>query len=289
MSKHLNEKIVVVHRLQPFNHEAQKGLDEWFSNANQAVGSYFKKGGSKRVETGLEDWEAKILLPGMVNAEPSDKEFKTLVEKYYVDINTKIPSDGLILNIGLETDNSAVISSDNEPLNLEDYLIYRHARLHPHVAGSKEEGLGNPLVKFYVEDKSKESSALVNNEKLKDEALLKYLEVAKDANKVDMYLSVLGINYKNISPEERPLALKNKANDNPKLFIDILNDKSVGTRFFINKLVSADIIVKEGNRYLLEGEQLAVSTKDFVLYLEDKVNSETVGVLKARQKELAKA
>ena len=293
---HPNSKQVTIHRLQPFHHEAQKGLEDWFANANQSIGSYFKKGGSKRVETGLEDWEADELLSMMVNAESTDKDFKTKVEKYYIDINTKVPSDGLPLEIGLKEDNSKpVIYKDengkkimNLPVSMEDYLIYRHVIKHPFVAVGKEEGESNPLVKFFVEDKTKETNQMVKTENLKDEALLKYLEVAKDGKKVAMFLSLLGINYRNISADERPAALKNIANKTPQKFIDTLNDKDGATKFFIQRLVSADIIHKEGHRYLLDGTELASTLIDFVLYIQDKGNSETVGILKAKLAEFGK-
>jgi hypothetical protein len=295
MSTHPNSKKVTIKRLLPFNHEAQQGLDDWFANANTAIGSYFKAGGSKRVETGLEDWEADELLPGMVNADSDDRDFREKIEKYYVDINTKIPAEGKTLEIGLkETNSKPIMYKDGEakvknfPISLEDYLIYRHAIKHPYLAKDKLEGESNPLKKFYLEDKTKESSELVKQESLKDEALAAYLGIAKDEKKVDLYLSVLGLKYKNIKKEERALTLKRKANENPQSFIDALNDTHAPTKFFINKLVSASIIRKEGARYLFEGEQLGASLDDFVHYMEDKANSETVGVLKAKYNEFAK-
>jgi hypothetical protein len=298
MSTHPNSKKVTIYRLQPFNHQAQKGLDEWFANANTSIGSYFKKGGSKRVETGLEDWEAKRLLTMMVNAEAGDKDFKEKVEKYFIDINTKVGSDGLELEIGLEENNSKGIffkknaddeeGVENYPISLEDYITYRHALLHPFVAIGKEEGESNPLAKFYIEDKNKEASHLIKSETIKDEALALYLEMSKDNAKVSMFLALLGTNYKNINKEERPLALKNLAIKNAQLFIDTVNDKDAATKFFIKRLVSADIILKEGNRYLYEGEQLGITLTDFVLYVQDKANSETVGIMKAKLAEFGK-
>ena len=294
MNTHPNSKKVTIHRLLPFNHEAQKGLEDWFGNANKSVGSYFKKGGSKRVETGLADWEAEELLPMMVNADSTDKDFKTKVEAYFIDINTKIPENGRELEVGLKLNNSEGLlhkegDKVNHPISLEDYIMYRHALGFPFLEPNKEAGESNPLCWFYMEDKTKESSHLVKTEALKDQALTMYLEVAKDTKKVNMFLSVLGVQYKNIEVAERAIELKKKANENPENFIKALNDKSAATKFFVNRLVSSNVIQKEGARYLFEGEQLGASIIDFVKYLEDKANSETVGIMKARLQEFSKA
>ena len=66
-----------------------------------------------------------------------------------------------------------------------------------------------------------------------------------------------------------------------------MEDKDAPIKFFVSRLVSAEIVVKEGGRYLYGGEQLAISLTDFVLYLQDKVNSETLGIMKAKLAELS--
>jgi len=238
-------------------------------------------------------------MPMMVNAENSDKDFREKVEKYFVNMNTKVPSkknSGLELEVGLKINNEKPILFKDEdgktiknlPISIEDWLKWRHAKGHPYVAASKEEGDSIQYYEYYIEDREVIVKREVKIEALKDKALVHYLNISKDENLVDMYLALLGSKYKAIPKDERIIALKKLSEDKSQLFLDTVNDENSKVKFFIHKLVSSSIVQKEGNRYLLEGEQLATTELDFVEYLKDDANSETKGILKARLAEFSK-
>jgi len=295
--KHPNSHEVTIRRLAPFNHDSQEDANEWFKDANRSLGGAFKNGNSMKILTGLEPWEEKILLPGILSMDATDKEFRKEVDKFYNNINTKIPHDGLTLEIGMEqTNGKGLITSNRDaevttyqnPLNTDDYLKYRHAIAHPQVAPT--EAQKHDITKsYYVEDLAINKKKAQETTDLKDEASLKYLEVKKTPNDVAMHLSLLGVDYRSIEKDDRNTKLKETVDKKPQEFIDNCNDEYAKDKFYIQRLVTAELIVKEGSRYLLEGQELGATMMDFVLYIRDDNNTETVGLLKARLKELAKA
>ena len=99
------EKIVFVKRKQTFIEESNSypEVADYFAMSYRAVGSYYKTTG-KQFGTGLTREEENILLPEVIGYYPdSDKrEFRRGVGEYYRNINTKIPPEGLRLNISLE-------------------------------------------------------------------------------------------------------------------------------------------------------------------------------------------
>jgi hypothetical protein len=292
--KHPNSYEVKVKRLVPFNHEAQDQQQEWFKNTSRAIGSYFQGGGSKKVATGLSVLEVDELMPMLVNAENTDKDFRRLVENYFIEINTKVPHEGLTLEVGKKIDNNKPILFKDEdgkmvknfPIDVEDYIKYKHAIGAPNVKPTEAEGKSDPTAWFYVIDENKEVTQAAKTQSAIDAALGHYLNIKDDERKVAMYLTLLGEVVKDINPNLRASTLKQHAETNPGRFVETVTDDNATLKYQINRLVTSGIVNKEGTRYLFEGTQLASSLLDFVEYMKDAANSETVGILKARYKNL---
>jgi len=287
--EHPNSHKVTIRRLALLNHDSQTEADEYAKDANRSIGGAFKSSTSMKVLTGLEVWEEKILLPGILSLDASDR--------FYNNIATKVPHNGLTLEIGMEKSNGKGISlgkNNNdeliyqEPLNIDDYLKYRHAIAHPHVAPTEADK--HDITKsFYIEDLAINKKKAQEETDLKDDASLKYLEVKKTPNDVAMHLNLLGVDYRHIEKDDRNTRLKEVVDKRPQDFIDNYNDEYAKDKFYIQRLVTAEIIIREGNRYLYEGNELGATEMDFVLYIRDTNNTETVGIIKAKLKELAKA
>ena len=291
-----NSRVVEIQRKLPFNHSSQKGLEEWFKNFKQSIGGFFEKGSTK-TGTGFNYNELSILMPHLINAEAGDKDFKKLVQKYFDDINTVIPADGRKFEIGLLLDNNESItySEDaggskifNLPINIEDYVRYHHAIKHPFTAMTKEEGKENSIKKYYVVDETKAKANKLEFEKLQDEASAKYIAIKGDTIKVEGILAAMGINYLEIPSDERVSALKQQAQDKPTEFLKYADNSDLKYIRQIEKLVNSKIVIKEGNNYIFESDNIAKSKSGFVAWLKDEANSETVTILKARYNELAK-
>lgn len=299
-------KIVEIHRktnfIQDSNNDSE--VKAYFDMSFKAIGSQFREFG-KVYETGLTREEEGWLLPDMLGgiypseSGPEKYEFRKKVQEFYRDICTKVPAEGLRLDIGLEQD--APLSENNPPLRLNDYLRYRHALKHVQVATSKDEADKYQHKLFYIVDKEAETkgkSVLVD---IEDKAQTEYLRINKDISKVEMILTLLGVDTRKMAPTDMVLNLKTQASlldeasdsvnkDRLEKFIAIVNDKELAAKYDIMEMVRYGILERIKSKILLaeSGETIGDNLKEAVVWLLDKGNSKIVNSMYAKLDELAK-
>ena len=294
------EKIVFIKRKQTFIEESNTDPEvaEYFNMSYRAVGSYYKQTG-KQYGTGLTRKEENILLPEMIGYYPETdrRDFRKGVGEYYRNINTKIPPEGLRLNIALEQPD-AELSEENMPVNIRDYIIYKHAQSHPETGQTYEEAEMYQHKRFYLEDEDSlisDASGLSDKE---DKARLEYYKIVDDGPKVEQMLVLLGVHTRKMKPEEKRLKLKEYTTIEEKRtasynetklqkFIDISNDKRLKTKYLIEEMIRVDVLERVGSKILMKetGDLLGDDLKETALWFEDKGNVKEVNVLKARYKE----
>jgi hypothetical protein len=292
----MSSKIVEIHKYNNLAHENTKGAKDFMEQAKVSIGSYYHSVGgkaTKKTATGLSFEEIDLLMPLIIDYDESDREFRKEVTRYFDAIDNKVP---LTLEVGLK-DNSKELGIDlnegvkgakpklNLPLNVEDYIVFNHAKGHPHVALSEDEAIGNYFKSMYIVDDSKIEEELLQDIDISDKALALYIQNKDKKDIVLQALSYLGVSLvepitgKKLSPEA---AFKAQATKNPKNFIKCIQDEDLPYVAKINSYVKRKIVRREGNRYIFENKVLGASTKDFVEWLKDKSNSETIIILKAR-------
>lgn len=286
-------KIVFVHRLISFAQAAHtdKDVQQWFGSSFQAIGPFWK---GKTVFTGLTSLEQKILMPHLHSTEYSDKDFRKKTEDYFVNILTKIPANGLKLEIGLE-DDGAAISETNMPVNIENYVAYKHLKNYPLVAPSKDEAEKDPTKKFYIFDPAASTKTNVDLNKIEDGAIKAYFDFKDDVMKVDQVLTMLGFDIRRLTSEGKTIKLKElakrpngKSEEEQKAalekFINICNDKDLGVKFLIHELVGAQVLQKVGTNILDKetGNSIGDNLQDAVLYLTNPKNSKDYNVYRAK-------
>jgi len=293
---HKNSKIVTIFRAGSFLSRAQgKEIDDFFAMSKKAIGSYWESTSSKRVATGLSFKEEGILLPKLLDVDERDREFRKKVTEFYVDIETQVPhGTGRNLEIGLEESNKDDVSEKNLPINLMDYLRYRHLIGHPHVAKTKEEADGNALVQFYIFDKSEVVKKNSKRADEKDAAIQIYLEIKPDGEKVDMMLTLLGVDPRQFTgrdAEDLKLeALRKHSETKPDTFISIYNEGDLKNRYWIRTMVNTGVLKTIGTKYLdKETDRLIGNTLEETLYyFNDESNSDVIVSLKSRAQEAMK-
>lgn len=288
-----NSKIVKVFRVIPFSQEANIELEDLFSGASRGLGSYFSRG-SKKAGSGLSFEEVDLLMPIVINRPASHNDFAKEVDIFFIDITTKIPQEGLPLETGLSKSNDEPLSKDNMPINVEQYIMYRHAISHPHCAMSKEEAYGNQLITAYIlDDKKTAASAKVDND-IRDIAATRYLSIKDDTNKVDMVLTNIGIDTREMDELKKVLKLKEYISSSDishsKLFIKIEKDEKLDSKYRIQKLIQSGVLKRVGNVIIIteDGSKIGTGIEEAVVFWEDESNSDIVGVLKARFQEFRK-
>jgi hypothetical protein len=290
-TKHKNSHIVFIRRLPQFASAARKELEEYFSESQRGYGSYFTKG-SVRTATGLTPDEEKLLMPFILSIDPSEKDFTKQVNTWFEGLNVKVPGkDGLPLEIGLENSNTDPVSKDNLPLNVGNYITYRHALGHPWMAPTEDAGKGNQLKQYYIYDPNEVSKTTINVNEQKDKALTYYLTIRDNARSVNMYLTLMGVRTNTLRKGEEVVELRNRVDKNPKAFIDLYEDKDKEAKYIIEDMINNAVLERVGLRILIKegGEQIGRDMKEAILYLQDARNTKTYNVLKARNQEKAKA
>lgn len=286
-------KTVELHRHFTFIESAQQDpeVKAWFNSSFKPIGPYYQ---GKAVATGLSFEEQKLLLPDLLGIEANDKDFRQAVTKHYESILTNIPDKGLVLEIGLE-DNSMPLSASNLPLNLRDYLIYRHAKKHPHVAINLEEAQKLIVKRFYIVDPEVIATDQLELNQLEDKAMTYYFAHKADTIKVDQILTMLGVNIKKLSPQDKLLEFKKASKRNPELgeieqkekldqFIKLSVDEDLSLKYMIQELIGAQVLEKIGQNILIkehDNQLLGENTQDAVLFLKNPKNSRILNLLKA--------
>lgn len=287
-------KTIEVHR--HFNlvemQQEDPSVKAWLGEAFRPIGPYFETNG-RATATGLSFAEQAVLMPVVLGIEKQDKDFRRAVTKYYDEILTNVPKDGLKLNISLEND-SKPLSEDNLPIALKDYIIYRHLIGHRDVAKDKTEAQTLPYKRFYVVDPNKVAAESVKINDLEDKAMTLYFRFKDDTIKVDQILTMMGISVKNMKKEQKTLELKKFTTKKPgtpehvqtelfKRFIDVCEDTDLEYKFLVEELVGAQVLERIGTNILFKesGERLGDDMKEAVLFLKNAKNSKTLNMLKA--------
>lgn len=271
-----------------------KEVLDFLSSAITEVGSYFEKG-SKRVASGLNLVEEKLLLPELLAVAEGDKEYFKERNKFFTNLSTKIPENGLKLDISLTEDSNALTISDkNLPLNVMDYIRYRHALGHPWVAKSQSAGKGNQLKKYYIDDPVTSTQGNADIIDVKDRALQFYLETKANEEKVNQVLTLLGFDYRDIVGAT-PLNTKQLRADKFRSLVDtrandineISKDRNFDIKFLIQSMLNTGVLNKVGAKYLNgeTGDTIGNYEETIEFFKDEKANSEKIGVLKARQQE----
>lgn len=293
-SNHPNSKTVTIFRAGSFLSRAQgETVQDHFASSSVSVGSYFESANSSMVGSGLDFKEQELLMPILVDAPKEDREFRKLVRAYFEAINTKIPHNtGCVLEIGLLESNDKPLSKDNMPIDISDFVRYRHARAHPYMAQSMQEANSNPLKQYYIFDKVEAQKKINTRDKVKDAAMQIYLAAKKEIAKVNMMLTLLNVDIREYEVGEagdaqKVVKLRELAETDPTKFVKIHDEEDMDIRYWIEAMRTTGVMKLIGQKYV-DGETNKVignTLEETMFYFKDETNSDQVTLLKARLQE----
>lgn len=170
------------------------------------------------------------------------------------------------------------------PVNLEEYLMYRHCLLYRDVA--KDVALINstPNIRFYIKDEAKERE---KQKKLTQErmvAMRNFIELGSSPSKYNaVYVAVIVEKNENISnallksDSEKNAILMDYVNSNPDKFNKLVTDKNITTKAFIETLiVRGELIRAEFNQQIstAEGTFIGSNINEAVAFFNNPNNAE---------------
>lgn len=288
-------KIVEIHRhfsLQAMSQDDPE-VQAWIGEAFRAIGPYTRGRGIPA--SGLNFHEEKILLPEIIGAEPNDLHFRAKVQQLYYEFLTRVPKGGLKLQVGLQDPSRPLYTlekdkngnptetidrnSINMPIDVRDYITYRHALQSPEVA--KDEAEANKLYgkNFYFVDHEIVAKTASTINQLEDKAATLYFKFKDDPIKLDQILGMMGVNTYGMTKNAKVIKLKSftQKADKEKLqkFIDIAQDEDLALKYIITSLIGAQFFRQVGTNILYEesGQKVGDNLEDAVLYFKNVKNS----------------
>lgn len=301
---HINSHIVTLNRLGTFLSKAQKnstGGSSFFQGGKESVGSYWESENSHKVGSGLTMAEEAILMPFIIDIPADDRSFRAAVTQFFNELTTNIPDDNpLELEIGLLVDNSKPISLEkdaatglqNLPINIMDYIRYRHAKGHPWTAADKKSGEGNLTKKFYIFDKVELQTEKTQVGKQRDAAIAVYMKVKLNDDSIDQMLILMGEDIRKYNgmknAEDLKLeALHKYATTDSVNFKARYDEGDIDIRAWISNMLTTGVLKPIGKTIIdpETNDSIGGSMDEAIYYFKDEKNSSFVGTLKARLQE----
>jgi len=131
------------------------------------------------------------------------------------------------------------------PLNLEDYLLYRHCLLYRDIAKDMALINSDPNIRFYFKDDKKEAERELKLRAAKNNARSNYVQLLNNKELFDAVLIQYAINSNipinnalNMSRTEQEELIDNYSNNEPIKFNNICTDKDVILKGLIERLIA---------------------------------------------------
>ena len=144
------------------------------------------------------------------------------------------------------------------PVNLEQYIIYRHCLLYRDVAKDIALVNSDPSLRFYIKDEAKEAEKEKKRTEQRMQAMTKFIEINAIPTKLNaLYVTIVAARNENVSEAllksevEKKSYLMDFVNTNPEKFNKMVADKNIVTKAFIETLiVRGELVRSEYNQQI---------------------------------------
>lgn len=144
------------------------------------------------------------------------------------------------------------------PVNLEQYIIYRHCLLYRDVAKDTAIVNSDPSVRFYIKDEAKEAEKQKKLTEYRMQAMRNFIELnASPTKRNAVYIAIVASRNENVSEaliktdSEKASYLMDYVNTYPDKFNKLFADKNITTRAFIETLiVRGELVRSEFNQQI---------------------------------------
>lgn len=144
------------------------------------------------------------------------------------------------------------------PVNLEQYIIYRHCLLYRDVAKDTAIVNSDPSVRFYIKDEAKEAEKQKKLTEYRMQAMRNFIELnASPTKRNAVYIAIVASRNENVSEaliktdSEKISYLMDYVNTHPDKFNKLFADKNITTRAFIETLiVRGELVRSEFNQQI---------------------------------------
>ena len=229
---------------------------------------------------GITPKEEKELMQGILDVSPEHVDWPRYSKKFWAEMTIPVGFTGVELEVG--------VNEDGSPISIMDYLKYKFALKHPHVALTKEEMDKDFAKRFYIQDLTREDKVKNTQIQFRKDADKEFIKLSSNSKNMKRVLRLLSSsNPDRMTDEQVENALYEIKNSKTKKFLKIAQDKNLELKAEIEEMVTASVLRKIGNQIIFIDEVLGDTLDDAVVFLKDKKNSGTLTILRAKLKELA--
>lgn len=271
-------RIVYIRRRKVYN---PRGQEE--SAAIKKLGAVSGTGSGPL--SGLSIAEEEKYLPTILQVTPNSPSWSEVKRAYWNNISRPVEAgSGIRLETGFlykteegAKENAMGDESKNKddagtPINVSDFVLWRFALKHPRVARSIEFVDKSPKIWFYLYSKEEELQESTKMLELKDKAAQLYVSCLGKIDLMRQVLWLTGQNPSNLDSNEVKIAFNTLSQDNPMLFISVVNDKDLEMKVFIEQAIKAEHLKRLPNSdTLYYGETntvIANNINEAVVYLK---------------------
>ena len=224
--------------------------------------------------------EEKKYLNGILDVTPEHVDWPKHSKAFWAEMTIPVGFTGVELEIGLD--------EDANPLSIMDYIKYRFAIKHPHVALTKEEMDSEYEKKFYIQDLSRVDKLKNNEIQMKKDADKEFIKVSSHLGSMKNILRLMSnSNPDRMTDDQIENSLYEIKNSDPKKFIRIATDRFLSLKAEVEEMISSGVLRKIGNQIIFIDEVLGDTMDDTIVHLRDKKNSGKLTILRAKLKELS--
>ena len=224
--------------------------------------------------------EEKEFMRELLDVSPEHNDWPKHSKEFWANLTIPVTFTGVELEIGLD--------DDGVPLSIMDYIKYRFAIKHPHVALTEAEMISNFSKRFYIQDFTRDDKVKNNQIQLKKDADREFIKLSSsDKNMARVLRLMSDVNPDRLTVEQIENSLYELKDSKPKKFLKIAKDKNLELKAEIDEMITAGVLRKIGNQVIFIDEVLGDTMDDTVVHLKDKKNSGKLTILRAKLKELA--
>lgn len=170
------------------------------------------------------------------------------------------------------------------PVNLEEYLMYRHCLLYRDVAKDIALINSDSSLRFYIKDEAKEAEKQKKVIEQRKKAMRNFIELAASEQKFNaVYIATIASRNENVAEamlrdfSDKEAILMSFVNDNPEKFNALVNDKNIITKAFIETLiVRGELVRAEYNQQIssADGTFIGANMSEAVAYFNNPSNKD---------------
>lgn len=169
-----------------------------------------------------------------------------------------------------------------EPLNVNNYVIYRHCLLYSDIAKDMRLFQFKPNVRFYFKDERQEEEIAQKRQLVIEKAMANYLAVCSDKEKFDAVYTIychrsgfdLSI-YLNKKELDKKQLIKTYSETSPYKFNKLVEDRHLAIKAMVEKLIALGDLLRDENNNRIgtrDGKFIAANLEGAVTYFTDPAN-----------------